>query len=181
MSHLGDRLVSFIDGELDHDARDRVLAHLAVCRECRAEAATERRLKGMISGLESPEPSSDFVGRLRALAEPGEPMPPAPPDWPGGSGSDVPAAAFGGRSKPRFFPGSSRPGARKASFAVVGVFSLATAVATTAFVVGDGGGTSVRVTPPVDRYAVEHAVIVPQVPPTGSAAGSAAVSSAAGP
>ncbi|MGE7383347.1 zf-HC2 domain-containing protein, partial [Serratia bockelmannii] len=29
--HLGDRLAALVDGELKHDARERVLAHLATC------------------------------------------------------------------------------------------------------------------------------------------------------
>ncbi|WP_139121227.1 anti-sigma factor family protein, partial [Streptomyces sp. SolWspMP-sol7th] len=34
--HLGDRLAAFVDGELDHDARERVLSHLATCPRCKA-------------------------------------------------------------------------------------------------------------------------------------------------
>lgn len=171
MSHLGDRLISLIDGELDHDARDRVLAHLAVCHECRAEADAQRQLKSMISDLDGPEPSDDFLRRLRTLAEPGEPMPPAPPTWPGGSAAGGSAVAFDSDTGSRPFPGPFRLGARRASFVLGGMFCLATAAATTAFVVGDRGSDSVRVTPPVDRYAVEHAVTVPRVPLTDPAAG----------
>ncbi|MET7613373.1 zf-HC2 domain-containing protein, partial [Streptomyces seoulensis] len=34
--HLGDRLSALVDGELGHESRDRVLAHLATCCRCRA-------------------------------------------------------------------------------------------------------------------------------------------------
>lgn len=180
MSHLGDRLVSLIDGELDHDARDKVLAHLAVCQECRVEADEQRRLKGIVSNLDGPEPSSDLVHRLRALAEPGEPGPPAPPAAPGGFAGG-PLAAFheGPSGPPQPPPPAARPGWRKANLALAGMFCLATAAATTAFAVGDRDTTAVRVTPQVDRYAVEHAVTVPHVPLTDPAVGSAVTVSTA--
>lgn len=175
MNHLGDRLISLVDGELDHGARDRVLAHLAVCQQCRTEAEEQRRLKSMVADLDDPEPSTDLVYRLRSLAEPGEPMPPAPPSWPDASAGTQAGhrAGFHG-STSRRGRASSHPGIRKASFAVAGMFCLATAAATTAFVVGDDGTADVRVTPPADRYAVEHAVTVPSVPLTDPAAGPAA-------
>lgn len=174
MSHLGDRLIALIDGELDHDARDRALAHLAGCRQCREEAEAQRQLKSMVAGLDGPEPSTDLVHRLRALAEPGGPVPPAPPSWPTGSGGgSVRAATFdsGRSSRAGFY----RFGGRGASLAVAGVFCLATVAATTAFVVGDQGTGAVKVTPPVDRYTVEHAVTVPQVPLTDPAVGSGVI------
>ncbi|MER5782063.1 zf-HC2 domain-containing protein, partial [Streptomyces mobaraensis] len=33
----GARLAALVDGELGHDARERVLAHLATCWTCKAE------------------------------------------------------------------------------------------------------------------------------------------------
>ena len=48
--HLGDRLAALVDGELGHDARERVLAHLATCSEVqgggRRPAPAEERLRG---------------------------------------------------------------------------------------------------------------------------------------
>lgn len=49
--HLGDLAAALVDGELGHDARDRALAHLAGCDECRAEVAGQRRLKARIARL----------------------------------------------------------------------------------------------------------------------------------
>ena len=45
MSHLGHRLSALIDGELNDARRERVLAHLARCEDCRREAAALRLLK----------------------------------------------------------------------------------------------------------------------------------------
>lgn len=87
MSHLGDRLTALVDGELGHDARERVFAHLTMCAECRAEAETYRNLKARLGRLDEPPPSSDLVGRLLRLAEPGGPMPrPMPGPLPGATG-----------------------------------------------------------------------------------------------
>jgi anti-sigma factor RsiW len=76
VTHLGDRLAAFVDAELPHDARDRVLAHLTVCAECRAAADAERLVKAALAAIQGPRPSEDLTRRLLALAEPGEPMPP---------------------------------------------------------------------------------------------------------
>ena len=51
MSHLGDRLSALVDGELSHDERDRLHAHLAACKDCRAEAAALRALKRRVGAL----------------------------------------------------------------------------------------------------------------------------------
>lgn len=79
MSHLGERLTALVDEELGHSERDRVLAHLAGCAECRAEAETMRRLKRRIGGLSDPAPSGDLMVALFSLSDPGEPLPPPPP------------------------------------------------------------------------------------------------------
>lgn len=54
--HLGDRLAALVDGELKHDVRDRVLAHLATCPKCKAEADAQRRLKNVFAQSAPPPP-----------------------------------------------------------------------------------------------------------------------------
>ncbi|MEU0806201.1 zf-HC2 domain-containing protein [Streptomyces sp. NPDC005970] len=65
--HLGDRLAALIDGELGHDARERVLAHLATCCKCKAEADAQRRLKDVFAQTAPPAPSEGFLARLQGL------------------------------------------------------------------------------------------------------------------
>jgi hypothetical protein len=74
--HLGDRLAALVDGELGHDARERVLAHLATCPRCKAEADAQRRLKSFFAETAPPPPSESFLARLQGL--------------PGGDGSGGP-------------------------------------------------------------------------------------------
>lgn len=84
--HLGDRLAALVDGELKHDARDRVLAHLATCAKCKAEAAAQRRLKSVFADSAPPSPSEGFLARLQGL--------------PGGPGGDDDS-----RGRPKGGPG----------------------------------------------------------------------------
>ncbi|MDR3036770.1 MAG: zf-HC2 domain-containing protein, partial [Kitasatospora sp.] len=65
--HLGDRLAALVDGELCHETRDRVLAHLATCPRCKAEADAQRRLKDVFSAAAPPPPSDGFLARLQGL------------------------------------------------------------------------------------------------------------------
>jgi len=53
--HLGDRLSALVDGELGHEARERVLAHLATCAKCKSEADEQRRLKNVFAEV-APRP-----------------------------------------------------------------------------------------------------------------------------
>ncbi|NBM17226.1 zf-HC2 domain-containing protein [Streptomyces sp. GC420] len=73
--HLGDRLAALVDGELEHDARERVLAHLATCWRCKAEADAQRRLKSVFAQTAPPPPSEGLLARLQGL-----------PGLPGGDG-----------------------------------------------------------------------------------------------
>ncbi|GAA3181326.1 MULTISPECIES: anti-sigma factor family protein [Streptomyces] len=75
--HLGDRLAALVDGELGHDARERVLAHLATCGRCKAEADAQRRLKSFFAQAAPPGPSEGLLARLQGL-------PGGDPDGPGG-------------------------------------------------------------------------------------------------
>ncbi|MGX1976966.1 zf-HC2 domain-containing protein [Streptomyces kronopolitis] len=83
--HLGDRLAALVDGELKHDARERVLAHLATCGKCKAEADAQRRLKSVFAQTAPPGPSEGLLARLQQL----------PGGDPGGPGSRLDGGSFG--------------------------------------------------------------------------------------
>ena len=83
--HLGDRLAALVDGELGHDARERVLAHLATCPKCKTEADAQRRLKSVFAETAPPPPSESFLARLQGLPGGGS-EPPTGPRPPGSGG-----------------------------------------------------------------------------------------------
>ncbi|MGW2475515.1 zf-HC2 domain-containing protein [Streptomyces sp. NPDC001665] len=101
--HLGDRLAALVDGELKHDARDRVLAHIATCAKCAAEAAAQRRLKNVFAQAAPPSPSEGFLARLQGL-----------PGGPPGGDDDRQGRPEGtsGRFGDGLFPGTRPPGGR---------------------------------------------------------------------
>ncbi|MGW2187264.1 anti-sigma factor family protein [Streptomyces sp. NPDC001719] len=78
--HLGDRLAALVDGELGHDSRERVLAHLATCWKCKAEADAQRRLKSVFAEAAAPPLSDALLARLQNL----------PGAGPGGDGAEKP-------------------------------------------------------------------------------------------
>ncbi|MDT0387049.1 zf-HC2 domain-containing protein [Streptomyces sp. DSM 41921] len=88
--HLGDRLSALVDGELGHDARERVLAHVATCPKCKAEVDAQRRLKNVFAEAAPPPPSESFLARLQGLPAGGGPDGDLPP---GGAG--LPGGRFG--------------------------------------------------------------------------------------
>ncbi|MEV6052415.1 zf-HC2 domain-containing protein [Streptomyces sp. NPDC052107] len=71
--HLGDRLSALVDGELGHESRERVLAHLATCARCKAEADAQRRLKNVFAEAAPPPPSASLLARLQGLPGGGDP------------------------------------------------------------------------------------------------------------
>ncbi|MFD5562034.1 zf-HC2 domain-containing protein [Kitasatospora griseola] len=94
--HLGDRLTAFLDGELGHDARERVQAHLATCPECLAEAEGARAVKRTLSSAAMPGPSAALMARLMAVAA--LPEDESDPDEPSGAvfgGSRLTGGSFG--------------------------------------------------------------------------------------
>ncbi|WP_411102035.1 anti-sigma factor family protein [Streptomyces sp. cmx-4-9] len=132
--HLGDRLAALVDGELKHDARERVLAHLATCTRCKAEADAQRRLKTMFVESAPPPLSAGLLARLQGLPAAGPDSLSGPP---GRSGA--PDAAGGGplssfayalpaadRPRPEGFPihEVGRP-RRRLAFVAAGAVSLA--------------------------------------------------------
>lgn len=94
--HLGDRLAALVDGELKHDARERVLAHLATCAKCKAEADAQRRLKTMFVESAPPPLSAGLLARLQGLpgAGPEGPAGPTGPSGPPGAAGPDPLSPF---------------------------------------------------------------------------------------
>lgn len=85
--HLGDRLSALVDGELGHDTRERVLAHLATCAKCKSEVDAQRRLKNVFAEVAPPAPSESFLARLQGLPGGGDPD---------GGGTPLGGGGFGG-------------------------------------------------------------------------------------
>ena len=112
MSHLGDRLTALVDGELGHDERDRVLAHLAACDQCRAEADAQRRFKQRLRSLGDAAPSPELLTRLYAMGEPGGPIPPRARPMPGAA--KPPVVARPSAHRPARTSGAGGAGARPA-------------------------------------------------------------------
>ncbi|QMU75194.1 zf-HC2 domain-containing protein [Streptacidiphilus sp. PB12-B1b] len=94
--HLGERMAAFVDGELDHDARERVLSHLATCAACLARAEEERRLKSRLQAAAAPGPSGPLLSRLMAISMESDEDRGAPPS--GGGGGQIVRGVFGGNS-----------------------------------------------------------------------------------
>lgn len=72
-AHLGHAVTAFVDGELDHQRRDEVLAHLTHCVECRTEVEALRRLKAALRGGDPAVPC-DLTFRLLAADRPAAPV-----------------------------------------------------------------------------------------------------------
>jgi anti-sigma factor RsiW len=151
-----------VDGELDHDSRDRVLSHLVGCDSCRAKVEAERQLRTRLGALScyTPEPSTDLTQRLlgvpsyslEAREEVRPVLTPAVSLSP--QRSVFPAARTGG----------SRPAARttRRRTAVLGAAGSAAAVASllgTAFVIGDPPRQEQPplLQPPVSSFSADHA------------------------
>ncbi|MFC6878424.1 MULTISPECIES: anti-sigma factor family protein [Actinomadura] len=176
MSCLGERLTALVDGELGHEERDRVLAHLAGCARCRGEADALRRLKGRLRELAQPPgaadadeiPSGDFLTRLRALGEGAGETTSTQPTRP------VRPSGRPARPAPQSRPRDNRPAGRAAAAAggrprrrylAVGAATLFIGLGTASYVAG-GGQEPATVTPAFDRFAVEHALTSGDVPLT---------------
>jgi anti-sigma factor RsiW len=194
VSCLGERLTALVDGELGHEERDRALAHLARCDQCRDEVASLREIKGRLRGLSEQQsrddsgtstddlPSLDFLTRLRALpavtgsVAAGDTVPDALPL------AGVPAASSTlptrplARRAPRVStvrPRDSRPVGRAAvlhvhprrRYLVVGAATLFLGLGAASYVAG-GSDNAPPVSPAFDRFAVEHALTSGDAPVT---------------
>lgn len=162
MTHPLDKLSAVVDGQLDHDSRDKVLSHLVGCDTCRSEVDAQRRLKARIAALESPDPSTDLMQRLMGVSsfstEPREEVRPVV----------TPVSVFPQRSAfPAGRTGGTRPGPARGTRSrrrsgVLGAAGSAAAVASllgTAFVVGEPSRSEQPPTlqPPVASFSSDHA------------------------
>lgn len=209
--HLGDRLAALVDGELGHDARERVLAHLATCPRCKAEADAQRQLKSFFAGAASPPPSDGLLARLHnipatALDEDDDQGGPGGRDrlmgGPGLFGAREEAFAFlPTPPRERGFRihemGRPSPRGRRFAFAAAGAVSLAAFALSGALPLGAVGdpsrsraeGTGAAITPPPARdpaaaawhAGVHRADVGPRALSGGTADGGNAVLAARGP
>jgi anti-sigma factor RsiW len=149
VSHLGQRISALIDGELTDAERDRVLTHLAGCDECRQEAVALRALKRRMHTLGEAMVDAALTGRLMAMAAPGEGS-----GWPGRA------------------PWRSRTAFPATKLLTAGLLASAmTGLGATAFFVGGEPQTpGPKVTPAVDTFLVQHAVVTGDMPVAPAAA-----------
>jgi hypothetical protein len=143
--HLGERLSALIDGELSDTQRERVLAHLAGCEDCRQEAAALRLLKRRMHTLGGAAAGDALTWRLLALR-------PA-----GGAGQSARRAVR-----------AHRPGVRRRhawSLAAAGVATAGLGLTGAVFLAGgDRPPPGPTVVPAVDVFMVQHAITTGQVP-----------------
>jgi anti-sigma factor RsiW len=151
--HLGERLSALIDGELNDARRERVLAHLARCEDCRREAAALRMLKRRMHTLGDAAAGDALTWRLLALG--------------GGEGQP------GYRAVRAHWPGwAARPSQRRYawSLAAAGVATAGLGLAAAVFLAGGDRPAGPKVVPAVDVFMMQHAITTGQVPAQPSSA-----------
>jgi anti-sigma factor RsiW len=168
MTHLGDVAAALAGGELSHDARDRALAHLAGCDECRAEVDAQRRLRALLGAQPDPVPAPELLARLRGIPTAvddnadGGWTPPQPVLF--AAASTRPRAAAGGSRRPAI--GRGARGRRRAVRRMVAGSASALALTMALAAIGgpaDGGGSG-TVSPPVDQFVQSHTVTRSRLP-----------------
>jgi anti-sigma factor RsiW len=164
VTHLGERLTALVDGELDHDERDRALVHLAACDRCRAEADALRALKRRLRAMGDALPADRLIDRLRAMGEPGDPLPPVVRRLPGQA--RTPAATRPRDNRPRR-AAATRRRLPRGRYLLAGAATLAVlGIGSAAFAAGSEPRSLPRVAPSVEQFAVEHALTSGDVPLT---------------
>ncbi|HEX8002260.1 MAG TPA: hypothetical protein VF519_06160 [Mycobacteriales bacterium] len=166
MSHLDDLTAALVDNELSHDARDRALAHITRCDECRGEVDAQRRLKALLMNQPDPDVPAGLTARLLDVARTAGG--PNTPDVVRG------ASTVAGPPRRRV---ARRPAeraslrTRAATYSALGV----ALVAGVAAVGGDSGDRRVR--PPVETFVEDHAATTGRLGPLNDPAGSVVLSS----
>ena len=165
MTHLGEQISALIDGELTGAELDRANAHLAACERCRAEAAEMRQLKRALRALFEVDGNDELTRRLLKEAGPGGPVP---------SRQDRREQYRRDRGKG---PRDKRPRGRgrrndgdaprsRARYVVWSAVSLfVVGIGAAAFSMGGGSGAPApKITPQLEMFSVEHAIVSGTVP-----------------
>lgn len=140
---LGERVSALADGSLAADVRDRALAHVTGCAQCREALEVERLLVQRLRELPAPAPSGALLQQLLALGETGGPV--APRSGRVAGTPRQPTTALSGlstgptaRATPAVRPGTtSRPSGRREHrragrvLAAAGAFGVGVLAATT--------------------------------------------------
>jgi anti-sigma factor RsiW len=164
VSHLGEQISALIDGELTGAELDRANAHLAACERCRAEAAGERQIKRALRAVFEVDGDDELTRRLLDMGGPGGPVP-SPQDrreqYRRGRGKgprDKRPRGRGGRGGD-----ATRSRARYVVWSAVSLFVVGIGAA--AFSMGGGGGAPApQITPQLEMFSVEHAIVSGTVP-----------------
>ncbi len=160
MSHLGQRISALIDGELSDSERDRVLAHIAGCDECRQEAVALRALKQRMHSLGEAMVDAALTGRLMAMAMPSD------------------GQAWTARAPWR--PWGAFPAARMLTAGLL-ASTVAGLGAAAFFAGGEQQAPGPKVTPAVDTFLVQHAIVTGDLPVSPLAGGTAGSTSGTAP
>ncbi len=166
MTHLGEQISALIDGELTGAELDRANAHLASCERCRAEAAELRQLKRSLRALFEVDGNDELTRRLLREAGPGGPVPSRQDrreqyrrDRGKGPRDKRRPRGRGGRGD-----GDAAPSrVRYVVWSAVSLFVVGIGAA--AFSMGGGGGAPApKITPQLEMFSVEHAIVSGTVP-----------------
>ena len=163
MTHLGEQISALVDGELSGADLDRANAHLAACERCRAETAAERQLKRALRALFEVDCNDELTRRLLAKAGPGGPVPSRQTrrdQYRRGRGK----GPRDQRPRGRDAEGAARSRVRYALWTAVSLFVVGIGAA--AFSMGGGGSAAPapKITPQLEMYSVEHAIVSGTVP-----------------
>jgi hypothetical protein len=175
VNHLGEQISALIDGELTGLDLDRANAHLAACGRCRAEAAELRQLKRDLRALFDFGGDDRLTGRLLAMADPDVPDGLDGLDGPDGQvPSPRPRRERDRRERsadnrpPRGRAPARTPARSRGRYVLWGGISLfVVGVGTAAFTMGGAGGAASpgpKITPQLEMFSVEHAMISGDVP-----------------
>lgn len=174
MRHPDLQVNDFVDGRLDDDDRERVLAHLAECAHCRRTADDLRLVKNALGALGAVEPPASLLEKLNGIAGPDGPLPVDHDAAPAGMVNVAPWRPVDNRPPARRGPSSPgsapshrtpwidrhRSGVRVAATGMVSAGAMMLVLAT----IGapsdgeqPGSVTPASVVPAVDDYMEEHA------------------------
>jgi anti-sigma factor RsiW len=150
VSHLGTQISALVDGELTGAELDRANAHLATCKQCRAEAAELRQLKRELGALAWACEDEALTRRLLAMAGPGGP---------------VPSRRFRREQYWRARSATKRAGGRPRAVLWSALSLVIVGVGAAAFNMGGASAQpGPKITPQVEMFSIQHAVTSGDVP-----------------